>query len=281
MHNFTATPPNNIGYFSPQTAAVNFCEIDYTTTTYIAEFINTLTNVTYVYLAAATATASTTRWNIASWPWINIALLLVGIGSAAFHATLQHSAQMADELSMYMLMTTLNYRIYTYRWFTSLEAKRTVKAGLAAATAYVGYFNITATNGANDTLHLTLFVSLITTFWPRVMWLIYHDEPRLQKERGPSSPPSGTERQSAGRRDGIRGIHLSKFRLGAFCFLSGFGAWLIDGLYCHQLRDIRARIGLPLAWLLELHGVWHVLTAVGAGIFVQLVADLTCDEVPA
>ena len=36
----------------------------------------------------------------------------------------------------------------------------------------------------------------------------------------------------------------------------GYIVWNIDLKMCHQLRELRASIGLPWAWLLELHGWW-------------------------
>lgn len=42
-------------------------------------------------------------------------------------------------------------------------------------------------------------------------------------------------------------------------FNLGFYLWVIDGWICGFLRSARKRIGLPLAFLLELHG-WYVFT---------------------
>lgn len=259
MHNFTASPPNRIGFYSPNSAAVNFCEIDYETTNFIAEFINTLSNVAYIYFSAAVLSPGLSRWNVFSWPPVNIALLLIGIGSAAFHATLQHGAQMADELSMYAIITTLNYRVYTYNLFSSLFAKRAVALMLVASTAIVAYSNITASKGASFDLHLVFFVALCTAFWPRVLYLIYHDAKKSSAE---------TSEHSRARRMGL-------FGQGGRAILLGFVLWVIDGVCCQQLRAIRSMIGLPFAWLLKLHGAWHVLTAIGAAMFVRLVDDLT------
>jgi dihydroceramidase len=275
-HNFTASPPNRLGFFSPQTAAVNFCEIDYAATPYVAEFINALTNFAYIYLSTATLAPGVSSWNILSWPLANISLLFVGIGSFSYHATLKHSAQMADELSMYAIITTLNYRVYTHKLFTSPLAKRTVGLTLILATAVVGCSNITSADGASTHLHLALFVILLTTFWPRALFLIHHDNSCFSREDATTSP-SAKVNQSRAYQHATRHRRLSSFRLASFSFVLGFIFWLIDGLCCEQLRTMRAKVGLPFAWLLEFHGAWHILTAVGAGMFVRLVAELTRD----
>lgn len=40
-------------------------------------------------------------------------------------------------------------------------------------------------------------------------------------------------------------------------FVAAYGLWNVDNLACERLRGIRHTIGLPWAWLLELHG-WYV-----------------------
>jgi hypothetical protein len=42
-------------------------------------------------------------------------------------------------------------------------------------------------------------------------------------------------------------------------FLFGYFMWLIDRFVCGALIDARRTVGLPLAFLLELHG-WYVLS---------------------
>ena len=38
----------------------------------------------------------------------------------------------------------------------------------------------------------------------------------------------------------------------------GYGLWHVDLEFCAELRALREQIGLPWAWLLELHGWWHL-----------------------
>ena len=54
----------------------------------------------------------------------------------------------------------------------------------------------------------------------------------------------------------------------------GYVLWNIDLEFCAELRSLRERVGLPWAWLLELHGWWHILTAIGASQFMDVVREM-------
>jgi dihydroceramidase len=59
----------------------------------------------------------------------------------------------------------------------------------------------------------------------------------------------------------------------------GYLLWQIDGIYCTELTALRRSVGMPWGFLLELHGWWHVLTAVGAYVFMVMVDSLTRDVI--
>ncbi|KAM5343834.1 hypothetical protein ACJ41O_012371 [Fusarium nematophilum] len=67
--------------------------------------------------------------------------------------------------------------------------------------------------------------------------------------------------------------------LGCGSFGLGYVVWLIDDWACAQLIDARRAVGLPFAFLLELHGWWHVLTSIGGYIAVAVVDLITSGEV--
>lgn len=52
----------------------------------------------------------------------------------------------------------------------------------------------------------------------------------------------------------------------------------MDQHLCGGLTRVRRAVGQPWGWALELHGWWHVLTAVGAYTFMALVEVLTTEE---
>src|SRR6202044_3855947 len=40
-------------------------------------------------------------------------------------------------------------------------------------------------------------------------------------------------------------------------FVLGYALWNVDNRFCEGLREVRHAVGLPWAWVLELHG-WYV-----------------------
>ena len=59
------------------------------------------------------------------------------------------------------------------------------------------------------------------------------------------------------------------------CFVVGIVLWRFDFVFCDTLTAMKHAIGMPWSYALELHGWWHVLTAVGAYVFMVMVDDLT------
>lgn len=49
-------------------------------------------------------------------------------------------------------------------------------------------------------------------------------------------------------------IHACLTDLWAACFGFGYAVWLVDEFTCGLLTDMRSAIGLPLGFVLELHG---------------------------
>ncbi|KAH0284955.1 hypothetical protein KCU62_g7904, partial [Aureobasidium sp. EXF-3399] len=66
---------------------------------------------------------------------------------------------------------------------------------------------------------------------------------------------------------------------GAGCFVFGYLLWQLDSIFCAQLTILKRTVGLPWGILLELHGWWHILTAIGVHTFMIMVDRLTRDEV--
>lgn len=46
-----------------------------------------------------------------------------------------------------------------------------------------------------------------------------------------------------------------------FFFILAFSIWNIDNLFCHHIRTARSLLAFPMDSLLQLHGWWHVLSA--------------------
>lgn len=66
---------------------------------------------------------------------------------------------------------------------------------------------------------------------------------------------------------------------GAVIFVSGFAIWNLDNAFCSSLTGAKRYVGMPWAFVLELHGWWHIFTGVGAYIFIAIVEYLTSEDV--
>ena len=91
------------GYWSGllEPATVDWCEMNYALCSFIAEFFNTFSSLAIVFAGAIGLILNRTnplrehRFDVAY-----VAVIVVGIGSVAFHATLLRPMQMLDEVPM-------------------------------------------------------------------------------------------------------------------------------------------------------------------------------------
>lgn len=95
-------------------STVNWCEKDYATWSEVAEFWNTVSNLAIVVAGVSALADAQHSARKKIWPAC-AALVLVGAGSAAFHATLTRETQAMDELSMIVFNAAYVYA-GTRRW---------------------------------------------------------------------------------------------------------------------------------------------------------------------
>ena len=95
---------NPAGFWGPVLSSVDWCEENYQSTHYVAEFHNTITGLAIV-LAGVTALSNGVR-NSLEWRYIlqGCLLTLVGVGTMAFHGTMGRGMQAADEVPMVWLV---------------------------------------------------------------------------------------------------------------------------------------------------------------------------------
>ncbi|KAK7214174.1 hypothetical protein V2G26_021352 [Clonostachys chloroleuca] len=211
-------------FWGAQTSYLNFCEEDYAITRYIAEFINTLSSITFI---------------------------LYGRLLGGYHMTLKYHTQMSDELSMHLLTTPLVYRLLTF----NATPEKTRLVGIVLTILFTV---VMVTHMVMDEflLHATTFALAIYVIVTRSRRIIPHQcpDPKVRKS--------------------IQNVST----FGLVCFAAGYSVWLVDQYVCNVLIDTRRSVGLPLAFLLELHGWWHVLTAIGGYVAVATVDLITSGE---
>lgn len=176
-----------------------------------------------------------------------VSLVLIGIFSSIFHATLHQDTQFLDEMSMFFLGSALLQPLLTTG--LPVATRRVITATLVSAVVAVSavYYQKKAV-----IIHGVAFTIMEVLIFSRLLYLIRCRD-RTQAEKS----------QLAGQFWTATGFMVLAIVL-----------WLIDLELCFPLRDIRNMVGLPWAFLLELHGWWHILTAMGAARFVKLVREI-------
>ncbi|KAJ2553315.1 hypothetical protein EV175_002985 [Coemansia sp. RSA 1933] len=232
-------------FWGERTSTLDWCEENYAVSNHIAEFWNTLTNVTMVGIALR-GVYNSIKYNqgkrvIA----IYGAMLLVGVGSACFHATLKYTTQLLDELPMLYVCTVGFYSLveiekktrYGWKLPVTLAAIQTI-----ITLTYMFWLQ-------NPVFHQVVFG--ITAFGAGLFAYKRLNDPRVSDE--------------------ARQLLIRLFKLGHICMLSGFLVWNLDNMFCERLRSYRSYAGMPLDAVLQLHGWWHILTGYGCGYMLLLV----------
>ncbi|KAK2594965.1 alkaline ceramidase ydc1 [Conoideocrella luteorostrata] len=243
-----------MGVWGPPTSRANFCEEDYGLTFYLAEFINSLTNLAYVYLALRYMYGPGSRGMFApKLDFMSISLLGLGIGSFSFHASLRQTLEFADEFSMLGLTWSLLQATLTTR--QSATKSFIISTGLALCFTSFAIFYL---RSPSIIYQVIAFVIGLLVVILRTQYLYHWAQPAFPKAKS-------------------RDWNIRTWKAISVC-LVGYVLWNIDLEYCAQLRTIRQQVGLPWAWLFELHGWWHVLTAIGASLFMNVARELREEE---
>ena len=230
-------PFDPAGYWGVPTSTIDWCEQNYAVTPYVAEFFNTVSSLAMVIAGVLGASRRSLDGRV------RIAfglLVLVGVGSLAFHGTLRRELQMLDELPMLYLVTWLVWLLVETgptprfgRWFPAALVAYVLLATAAAALAGGGvqFFAFHVSFGALELFCLG-----------RVTWLAFRPE------------------NAAMRR---------QFFLGIGAYAVGLGLWFVDLLDCHGVSVTLPRLGVPNP---QFHAWWHVLVSLGFFLLLGVVA---------
>jgi len=179
---------------------------------------------------------------------MSASLAVVGVCSFVFHATLRQTMQFGDDLSMLFLAGSLIQRLYCAGQTAS--TRRIITATVYAAVCLMSAYYV---QSGNIVVHTSMFAVLLTFVWPRTIFLIRHRHAQTRQEKARL---------------------FRQFRKALAYLGLGFLVWNIDLEACSLLRGLRGAVGVPWAWLFELHGWWHFFTALGAAVYMDLVRDL-------
>lgn len=89
------------GWWGTITSTIDWCEENYTIIPWIAEFFNTISSLSLVFLGCYGLFIHDRQGLELRFKWLFASVALVGCGSIAFHASLKFHTQLLDELPMY------------------------------------------------------------------------------------------------------------------------------------------------------------------------------------
>ena len=226
-----------VGFWGIPTSSIDWCEQNYAVTPYVCELFNTVSSLAMVIAG----TLGVLRRGLVAEVRIAFGLLiLVGLGSIAFHGTLLFQLQMLDELPMLYLVTWLVWLLVETgpgrrlgRWFP-LALVVYVLAATAGATLARGGTQFLA-------FHLG-FGALEFFCLGRVTFLA------LRPENGP-----------------VR----RRFVSGLAAYAAGLALWFVDLRACDWVSVSLPAHGIPNP---KLHAWWHVLVSIGFFLLLGVVS---------
>ncbi|MBC7794136.1 MAG: ceramidase [Clostridia bacterium] len=218
---------------------MDWCEANYAVSPYIAEWWNTLSSVAMVFAGFAGAWRERQRGRTRFAAAFAL-LVIVGLGSVAFHGTLRFELQMLDELPMV-------YLVLLIVWISSGVSHR---YGQPAAIGFVAYgivltLLVTLARGSVQfVLFQVGFGTLEIYAIARTWWLQRQASPKIQRH----------------------------FRFGMTLYVIAVIAWITDTSQCYTIIRWSSSAGLPNP---QLHAIWHVLVSLGFYALLSVIADVT------
>ena len=207
-----------------------------------------------------------------------VGYLLVGMGSFLFHATLKcrpaHSfdqvinaqvyidpMQLVDELNMIYTTCLMNYATFSY------SKSRLYAFTLALALVSLAIFITLYYHYLQDpAFHQNAYAILTAVMLARSMYVMeFSLRPSLRKNEENFKLHHRTSmtahQKEVSRSDDVRNAQILSrmwvlIIVGLTIFLSGFGIWQLDNIFCSQLRHWRREVGLPWGIISEGHGWW-------------------------
>ncbi|KAK2750830.1 hypothetical protein FQN55_001842 [Onygenales sp. PD_40] len=270
---FIPYPPAGAGYWSPVTSTLNWCEEDYYATVYSAEIVNAITNCLFLWLGIKGILSCRKNGHDSIFSVAFLGYLVVGFGSFLFHSTLKYPMQLVDELSMIYTTCLMCYATFSY----SKPVATRIILGLSL-TALSVFITLYYHYLQNPVFHQNAYALLTVVVVVRSIWVMEATlRPKWRnKNRGGHDPqlpaPSPSQQQLQTYEDSrdLRILHTMWIMVayGLATFLGGFAIWNLDNQFCSTLRGWRRDVGLPWGILLEGHGWWHLMTGVGAYMYI-------------
>eukprot|EP00933_Yihiella_yeosuensis_P055545 TRINITY_DN54382_c0_g1_i1.p1 TRINITY_DN54382_c0_g1~~TRINITY_DN54382_c0_g1_i1.p1 ORF type:complete len:295 (+),score=31.78 TRINITY_DN54382_c0_g1_i1:107-991(+) len=227
----------NAGLWGSPNAEFNWCEPDYLTVDFIAEPVNTISNLGMVFLPLLFLSSHPKL----DGDIIGLALLeiSIGVGSICFHATLRYSMQLLDEVPMlwYILLGSASF----LRRLNGRDLRR--PAGAYGVVLTLGILLTEQHSLLHEVFRglmaVSFSISLIAIGWGSFSLV----------ERLKDDVPEKC-RWVVTRAEQLQNLGFASFVLSVMC-------WLLDNYYCAALWNLP--MGLPYP---HFHTWWHIFVAV-------------------
>ena len=154
---------------------------------------------------------------------------------------------MSDELSMHLAIGTVLHQLYTFQEPPHIQRRNTAII-LGVLVPFVIYHCVTD----EFVLHIALFFSM--------SWIVGFRTRKI----------IATRIKEKEHRDQIRSL----VTFATWMAMSAYGIWNIDVNFCPTLTRWKRNVGMPWGVLLELHGYWHLMTAISSYTFMAIIEFL-------
>ncbi|KAH3815242.1 alkaline ceramidase 3-like isoform X1 [Dreissena polymorpha] len=232
-----------LGYWGPPSSTIDWCEENYRVTHFIAEFWNTISNVSMIippFIGAFLLVKDKLEFRLVA---SHLSLMCVGLGSWCFHMTLLYSMQLLDELPMIWGSAVLIYNLATVE-YPAKSHNLLLSAGLFTYCAIVTLVYIMCNIPIFFQIAYGLMVcSLVATAW------------KVSRS--------------------IAWANKTVLVCAVVAYGTGFILWNIDNQFCSSLKSMRYHTGF-LSPLFEFHAWWHILAGIGTYMGIIFGADARC-----
>ncbi|KAK3808526.1 MAG: alkaline phytoceramidase family protein [Benniella sp.] len=223
---------DKLGFWSPNTASVDWCENNYVVSYYVAEYWNTVSNLaclTAAYLGFYFFPGNERRFKL-----LYATFIFVGLGSMFFHGTLRHKMQLLDELPMLYSATIIMFILIEAKHGPQGQWLPLLLTAWIATTTYIF-------STASGHLQFYTFQSTYTILQFGMINLLRVLHVQQRALRGPQPDVSTLIRRA---------------------FASALFAvtiWLIDLKLCEFVNGVGSKS--VLKFNPQLHAWWHVFSA--------------------
>jgi len=218
-------------------ASIDFCEPNYASSHYVAEPINTLSALPYLFLGwhGWRTVTDGERWERVAFRLAFFMIALIGIGTMALHGTLTAPGQALDEIPMLILSQTLLFIILECESGAALSRPWLPKAMAGSCVFSIAvYLRFQAFYGAFLAVYISTVVLIVAGSW------------RL------AFRPSGDPLAEKARATLVKPLVLAGI---AAYVCGGSVAWLLEMAFCDEVSRV-----LGPAFL---HPLWHMGALVG------------------